>query len=760
MSVNQTHVNLIAQGLNIRPAQAEKTMELLSEGSTVPFISRYRKEVTGSLDEVQIASIQDLSQKYAEIDSRRATIIKSITEQGKMTDELQSKLETSWSLTELEDLYLPYKPKRKTRATIAIEKGLEPLAHQLFAQEEMDLEGSAGGFLNDQVASTDEALKGARDIIAEWINETAEVREKMRTLFQNNATFKTAVVEEKKEEGAKYKDYFEFSELLKDSPSHRVLAIFRAENEGILHASINPEEEDAIGILQKHFIKASNSTTRQMELAINDSYKRLMRPSLENEFRSDAKERADEAAIEIFAENLRQLLMAAPLGPKPVIAIDPGYRTGCKVVALDASGTLLAHDVIFPNENNRKMAAEALLQDWVYKYDAHAIAIGNGTAGRETESFVKGITFGKKVLVFMISESGASVYSASEVAREEFASYDVTVRGAVSIGRRLMDPLAELVKIDPKSIGVGQYQHDVNQSRLKQSLDRIVVSCVNTVGVNLNTASKHLLAYVSGLGPSLAENIVKYRAENGLFNSRKTLKKVSRLGDKAFEQCAGFLRIPGADNPLDNTAVHPESYELVERMAADKSATVKDLIAQDELRKEVNLKQYVTDERGLPTLQDIISELAKPGRDPRDEISAFEYADGINKIEDLKVGMELPGIVTNITAFGAFVDIGVKQDGLVHISQMANRYISNPSEVVKLNQKVQVTVVEVDAARKRIALSMVGNEPAQKERRQGGGQQPNKGQRPQQQQPRKEQEKKEPLDFNSSLAALKSKFGK
>ncbi len=746
--MNPKHVALISAELGISMKQAESTMGLLAEGSTVPFISRYRKEQTGSLDEVQIGKVEDLSKRYQEVDDRRAFIIKTITEQDKMTPELLEKLEASWVLAELEDMYLPYKPKRKTRATVAIEKGLGPLARLIFEQDNNDVSAAAETFINEQVASGEEALKGARDIIAEWINENAELRDKLRKLFTNTGVFTSKVIEGKEAEGVKYKDYFEFNEPLHSIPSHRVLAILRAESEGILFGNIAPVEEDASEIIHKQFVKGNGAAAEQVSKAAADAYKRLLRPSLENEFRATAKERADTEAIEVFAENLRQLLLAAPLGPKAVIAIDPGYRTGCKTVALDEQGNMLAHDVIFPLEKNYKSQdAENLLRNWVNKYDTAAIAVGNGTAGRETEEFVKKIDFGRKVNVFMVNESGASVYSASEVAREEFPNEDVTVRGSVSIGRRLIDPLAELVKIDPKAIGVGQYQHDVNQSHLKQSLDRVVVSCVNNVGVNLNTASKHLLAYVSGLGPSLAENIVKYRKENGAFKNRKELKKVSRLGEKAFEQCAGFLRIENGDNPLDNSAVHPERYPLVEAIAAKQQCSIEELLGKDDLRKQINIKEFISEEVGQLTVEDILKELAKPSRDPRDEIAIFEYAEGIKSMEDVKPGMTLPGVVTNITAFGAFVDIGVKQDGLVHISHLSNKFISNPNEAVKLNQKVTVTVLEVDIARKRISLSMKTNEPAT-----GGG-----GQRRE----RKEQKpaKEAPLnDFQAKLLALKSKF--
>lgn len=749
--MNPKHITLISSELGISAKQAENTMNLLSEGSTVPFISRYRKEVTGSLDEVQIGRIEDLQKRYKEVDDRREFIIKTITEQEKMTPELLAKLEASWVLAELEDMYLPYKPKRKTRATVAIEKGLEPLAKLLFEQQDGDL-SAAETFINEQVGSSEEALKGARDIIAEWINENAECRDKLRKLFTHTGKLTSKVAEGKEEEGNKYKDYFNFSEDLREVPSHRVLAILRAESEGILFSTIAPEEEEAMDVITKQFVTGKGSAAEQVGKAGADAYKRLLRPSLENEFRAVAKEKADTEAIDVFAENLRQLLLAAPLGPKAVIAIDPGYRTGCKTVALDNQGNMLDHDVIFPLEKNyKKDDAEALLKKWVARYDTAAIAVGNGTAGRETEEFVKKIDFGKKINVFMVNESGASVYSASEVAREEFPDQDVTVRGAVSIGRRLIDPLAELVKIDPKSIGVGQYQHDVNQSSLKQSLDRVVVSCVNNVGVNLNTASKHLLAYISGLGPSLAENIVKYRKENGAFSNRMQLKKVHRLGEKAFEQCAGFLRIENGDNPLDNSAVHPERYNIVEEIAGKQHCTIQELMGQDDLRKKINAKEFVREDAGLLTIEDILKELAKPSRDPRDEIAIFEYAAGIHKMEDVKAGMVLPGVVTNITAFGAFVDIGVKQDGLVHISHMSNKFISNPNEAVKLNQKVMVTVLEIDVARKRISLSMKDNEKG------GGGQQQQHG-------PRKERKdkpaaKEAPLnDFQAKLAALKNKF--
>ncbi|HEY8387866.1 MAG TPA: Tex family protein [Parasegetibacter sp.] len=747
--MNPKHIELIARELGIAEKQAENTMKLLAEGSTVPFISRYRKEATGNLDEVKIAAVQDLKQRYEEIDQRRAFIIKTITDQEKMTPELLEKLEQTWELATLEDIYLPYKPKRKTRAVMAIEKGLEPLARLIFEQGNIDPKKEAEAFINDKVADIEEALKGARDIIAEWINEDAVTRDQLRNLFTKASVISSVVVSGKEEEGNKYKDYFNFSEPLPQCPSHRILAILRAETEGYIYCSIQPEEESALEIISKQFLKSpGGAAAEQVKMALTDAYKRLLKPSLENEMRAASKQKADAEAIEVFAENLRQLLLAPPLGMKPVIAIDPGYRTGCKIVALDAQCNLLADDVIFPLENNyKKDAAEYLIKDWVNKYNIEAIAIGNGTAGRETEEFVKSLNFDKKVLVFMVNESGASVYSASAAAREEFPDHDVTVRGAVSIGRRLMDPLAELVKIDPKSIGVGQYQHDVNQSQLKQSLDRVVESCVNKVGVNLNTASKHLLAYISGLGPSLAENIVKFRKENGAFRSRKDLLKVPRLGDKAFEQCAGFLRIEKGEHPLDNSAVHPERYEIVEKMATDLNATVEDLLKNQELRKKIPLRQYISEEVGMLTLEDIMKELEKPGRDPRDEISVFEFDPGIKTIEDLREGMILNGIVTNITAFGAFVDIGVKQDGLVHISHLSHQYISNPNEAVKLQQKVKVKVMEVDINRKRIALSV-------KEATEN----PHKGQKFGPKRP-KTNEDKAPASMDDALAQLKKKFG-
>ncbi|MFD2569373.1 Tex family protein [Spirosoma soli] len=693
-------------GLNARSVAA--TIDLLDGGATVPFIARYRKEATNQLDEVQILAIKETYQKLLELDKRREAILKSIDEQGKLTPELRRKIEVTDSLTDLEDLYLPYKQKRKTRATIAIERGLEPLANLIFAQRETDIERLVQRYISDAVPTLADALQGARDILAERVSEDVDARQRIRNLFEREAIIRSVVKKGKDQEGVKYKDYFDFAEPLRRVPSHRLLALRRGEAEGVLSVSIGPDEDVAIERLERQFINersASRSCKDQLALAIRDGYKRLLKPSLETEFDNRSKEKADTEAIQIFAENLRQLLLSPPLGQQRVLAIDPGYRTGCKAVCLDAQGNLLVDTVLylFQSENQKQQAAQTV-QHYVAQYKIDAIAIGNGTAGRETEAFVQSLNPGKPV--FMVSEQGASVYSASEVAREEFPKHDVTVRGAVSIGRRLMDPLAELVKIDPKSIGVGQYQHDVDQSGLKTSLDTVVESCVNQVGVSLNTASAYLLRYVSGLGPQLAGNIVAYRAENGAFKSREQLKKVPRLGPKAFEQCAGFLRIEGATNPLDNSAVHPERYAVVERMAADVRSTVADLIKKPDLRKQIKLEQYVSTSVGLPTLRDILTELEKPGRDPREQLSVFEYDDRVRSVEDLHEGMVLSGVVTNITAFGAFVDIGVKQDGLVHVSQLANHYVSDPKTVVKVYQKVKVKVLEVDTARKRIALSM------------------------------------------------------
>lgn len=701
------YINSIAKSLGIQVSQVKNTVELLDEGATLPFIARYRKERTGSLDEVQIGDIKDELARLKELDKRRESIIEAIDKQDKLTDELLAKLNTCTQLNQLEDIYLPYKLKRKTRAVKAREKGLEPLAKILMSQNEKDPESRASQFLNDEVANEDEALQGARDIISEWINENEIARSSVRNIFQRQATIRCKLVKGKEEEGVKFKDYFDSEEPLRRSASHRVLAMRRGEAEGVLRVSIAPDEEEVLEKLNRIFVKGQTSSSKQVELAGKDAYKRLLNPSIETEFAKNSKEAADIEAIRVFAENLRQLLLSSPLGQKRVLAIDPGFRTGCKVVCLDAQGNLLHNETIYPHapQNQGKMAAKKLT-NMVETYNIQAIAVGNGTAGRETERFVTNLHYDRKVQVFVVSEAGASIYSASKVAREEFPEYDVTVRGAVSIGRRLMDPLAELVKIEPKSIGVGQYQHDVDQSLLQQSLDQVVESCVNKVGVNLNTASKHLLTYVSGLGPQLAQNIVDYRTEEGAFNSRKQLMKVKRMGAKAYEQCAGFLRIQNAKNPLDNSAVHPEAYAIVKQMAKDQECSVEDLIHDKELRSNINLNNYVTSEVGLPTLKDIMEELEKPGRDPRQIIKVFQFKEGIYKIDQLEMGMELPGIVTNITNFGAFVDVGVKQDGLVHISQLANRFVSNPADVVQLHQHVNVKVTEVDVARKRIQLSM------------------------------------------------------
>ena len=702
------HSTIIAAELAVAEKQVVATISLLDEGATVPFISRYRKEMTGSLDEVQVAAIRDRFQQLRELDKRREAILKALTALNKLTPELEAQINAATNIATIEDIYLPYKPKRKTRASEARKKGLEPLALSLLEQSKLDPEAEAGRFLNAElgVASIEEALAGARDIIAEIINENIDARTTMRKYFQQHAAFKSAVVKGKEEEGIKYKDYFDWSEPLKSSPSHRVLAIRRGENEGVLKLETMPAEDAAIELLEKQFVTANNACAKQVKLALQDSYKRLLGPAMETEIRGFSKEKADEEAIRVFAENARQLLLAAPMGEKNVLAIDPGFRTGCKVVCLDRQGKLLENTAIYPHNGKRGVVeSAAVLKQLCEKHDVEAIAIGNGTAGRETEVFVRGLGI-EGVVVVMVNENGASIYSASDVAREEFPNHDITVRGAVSIGRRLMDPLAELVKIDPKSIGVGQYQHDVDQNKLQASLDDTVMSCVNAVGVELNTASKQVLAYVSGLGPQLAQNIVNYRNEHGAFKNRESLRKVPRLGDKAFEQAAGFLRIRNAEHVLDGSAVHPERYALVGKMARDLNCSVAQLMKDPELRKQIKLQQYVSDEIGLPTLNDIMNELAKPGRDPREQFEVFSFTDGVNEIADLKVGMKLPGIVTNITNFGAFVDIGVHQDGLVHTSQLSDKFVTNANEVVKVHQKVEVTVVEVDVTRKRISLSM------------------------------------------------------
>ncbi|EMS33443.1 Transcription accessory protein [Mariniradius saccharolyticus AK6] len=747
--MNTNHFLIVAQELGIKVKQVTDTVELLDEGATVPFISRYRKEVTGSLDEVQVATIRDRVQQLRDLDKRREAILKSIQEQGKLTPELEKQILAAETMAVLEDLYLPYKPKRRTKATVAREKGLEPLAELVFRQDLRDVETEAAKYIDEakEVNTVEEALQGARDIIAEWINENAELRKKMRDLFINEGVFVSKVIPGKEEEAIKYKDYFDWKEPIKTAPSHRVLAMRRGEKELFLMLDSCPEELSATLLMEKMVLTgAANSSVEQVRLAIKDCYKRLLKPSMETEVRLFTKKKADEEAIRVFAENLRQLLLAAPLGEKSVLAIDPGFRTGCKTVCLGPQGQLLSYDTIFPNEPQKRTAeAGATIRHLVETHKVEAIAIGNGTASRETEAFVKSLGLPKNIIVTMVNESGASIYSASEVAREEFPDYDLTVRGAVSIGRRLMDPLAELVKIDPKSIGVGQYQHDVDQSALKNSLDDTVMSCVNGVGVEVNTASKQLLTYVSGLGPVLAQNIVQYRTENGPFKSRAEIRKVPRLGDKAFEQAAGFLRIRNAKHPLDASAVHPERYDLVEKMAKDLGVKVADLMTSEELREKIVLKNYVSETVGLPTLQDIMSELSKPGRDPREVFEVFQFQDGVNEMSDLKVGMKLPGIITNITKFGAFVDIGVHQDGLVHLSHLSDRYVSDPAAVVSVNQKVQVTVMEVDIPRKRIGLSMKSDPFGERGK----------------QKPVEKKSKETPEsqgDFAAKLAALKGKF--
>jgi protein Tex len=714
IAMNQTHINRIAGELNLKAQQVKAVALLIGDGATIPFIARYRKEATNSLDEVAITAIRDRLEQLAELDSRREAIFRSLEERGLLTDELKDKLITADTMAVLEDFYLPFRPKRRTRATIAREKGLEPLAQRLFAQDGTDpvnrdpLE-EAKAFINADlnVHSAEEALAGARDIMAEWISEDAVARAKMREFFPRKALFRSKVMPEKEEVGTKYRDYYDWEGPVAAAPSHRILAMRRGENEEILTLHVVVPDEEAIAILETGFIKGKCAASEQVKQALHDSYWRLLFPSMETEIRTFTKKGADVEAIRVFAENLRQLLLASPLGQKNVLAIDPGFRTGCKVVCLDRQGKLLHTDTIFPHQSEKEAArAGETVIELCRRFQVEAIAIGNGTAGRETEAFVKRLNLPGAIPVMMVNESGASVYSASEVAREEFPDHDVTVRGAVSIGRRLMDPLAELVKIDPKSIGVGQYQHDVDQHALKRSLDDVVMSCVNAVGVEVNTASRQLLAYVSGLGPGLARAIVVYRDEHGPFGSREELKKVPRLGPKAFEQAAGFLRIRDAKNPLDGSAVHPESYHILEAMARDLGCSVKDLMQMEPLRKQIDLKRYMTELVGLPTLNDILSELAKPGRDPREQFEAFAFAEGVEKIEDVKPGMRLPGIVTNVTAFGAFVDIGVHQDGLVHVSQLSNRFVKNPNDVVKVHQKVMVTVLNVDLDRKRIALSM------------------------------------------------------
>lgn len=741
--------SLIAAKLNIRSAQAEVVLELFAEGATVPFIARYRKDRTGGLDEVQILQIQDEAKFLKEFTERKAFIEKSVTEQGKMTEYLQGKIDAATTMAELEDIYLPYKSKRKTKAQTARENGLEPLAQLMLAQTAADISAEAANYITEKVKTADEALQGARDIIAEMINEEVNLRAKLRKLFEDTATLQSRVLTDKETEGIKYKDYFDFSEPISKVPSHRILAVLRGFMEGFLRMSIAPLEEDALALLEKDQVKALTPSTEHVKKAIRDAYRRLMQPSLETEFRTALKQKADEEAINVFAENLRQLLLSAPLGSKRILAIDPGYRTGCKVVCLDEKGELQKTDLIYVHEPNRIYDSEYKIKELVAKYRIECFAIGDGTAGRETEQFIKNLNLG--LPVFLVNEDGASVYSASETAREEFPEEDVTVRGSVSIGRRLMDPLAELVKIDPKSIGVGQYQHDVNPFRLKERLDQTVVSCVNSVGVNLNTASKHLLGYVSGIGGSLAENIVRYRNEIGKFTSRDQLLKVPRLGGKAYEQCAGFLRIKDGDNPLDASAVHPETYPLVKTIAADAGIEVSSIIGNEHALKKVDVKKYVSEQFGELTIRDILNELQKPGLDPRSELEQFSFAN-IYKLEEVQVGMIVPGSVTNLTRFGAFVDIGVKQDGLVHVSEIAHRYITDPAQALKLGQKVTVKVLEVDLVRKRIALSIKQTEEAPpRNQRPAGGRGP---QELHQQQPAAER------SVEDALSLLKKKFGK
>ncbi|GAA4753663.1 Tex family protein [Flavisolibacter ginsenosidimutans] len=742
------YLQKIAEKLSLSLKQITNVDNLQAEGATIPFMARYRKEATGNLDEVVIGNVVEELAYFADLEKRKTTVLKTIEDLGKLTPALKDKIENCYSATELEDIYLPYKPKRKTRAVQAIEKGLEPLAKVLFEQANVNLDEEAAKFITADVKDAKEALQGARDIIAEWVSEHEQARAKVRQLFTETATLASKVLTAKKEEAdaQKYRDYFEFSESLSKSPSHRIMAIRRGEKEGFLLMDINIDKTIAVEELERIFIKASNAAATEVRKAIDDSYTRLLKPSIENEFRLLSKNKADEEAINVFTENLRQLLLASPLGSKNVLALDPGYRTGCKVVCLDAQGTFVYNTTIYPHPpQNQWQESVAEIKRLVSKFNIEAIGIGNGTAGRETEQLVRSVDFGKPVSIFQVNESGASIYSASEVAREEFPDEDVTVRGAISIGRRLLDPLSELVKIDPKSIGVGQYQHDVNQTKLKTALDRVVESAVNFVGVDVNTASKHLLQYVSGISSTLANNIVQYRATNGAFASREELKKVPLMGPKSFEQCAGFLRIANAENLLDNSSVHPERYTLVQQMAKDVQASLEELIKNAEVRKRINKRQYINETVGEYTVDDILKELEKPGRDPRAPIEEFQFDANIKSIEDVKTGMTVPGIVTNITAFGAFVDIGVKQDGLVHVSQLSNRYVSDPKEVVKLGQKVSVIVTEVDVARKRIALSMKTENGSQK---------------PEVRKDRKPfVQKEQPLNsFQKSLLDLKKKF--
>lgn len=699
---------IIAKNLNLREQQVGNTLRLLSDGATIPFISRYRKEMTGELNEVVIQEIQLQYEKLTELEKRKEFILKSIEEQGSLTPELKKRIQECQTPTELEDLYLPYKPKRKTRAEIAKSRGLEPLAKIIMKQMERDPETKAIAFVKGEVGSVDEALQGAKDIIAEWINENEQTRERVRKCFQHEAMISSKLIKSKEKEAEKYQNYFDLTEPLRRCSSHRLLAMRRGEKEGFLRINIAPDEENVLDRIKPYYVKGQTLSSRLVEEAVEDAYKRLLKPSIETEFANSSKEKADDEAIKVFSENLRQLLLSAPLGEKRVLAIDPGFRTGCKVVCLDDQGNLLHNETIYPHPpQNEWSKAQSKIAKLVEAYKIEAIAIGNGTAGRETENFIQSIHFDHNIQVFVVSESGASIYSASAIAREEFPDYDVTVRGAVSIGRRLMDPLSELVKIDPKSIGVGQYQHDVDQTKLKKSLDQTVINSVNLVGVNLNTASKHLLTYISGLGPQLAQNIINYRAEKGPFKNREELKKVPRLGDKAYEQCAGFLRISNAENPLDNTAVHPESYPIVQQMAKDLHCTVFDLLKDKEQRKKIDLNHYITNKVGIPTLKDILEELEKPGRDRREKIKVFEFDPSLRTIEDVKIGIEYPAIVTNITNFGVFVDLGIKINGLIHVSQLSDTFVSNPADVVSLHQQIIARVLEVDLERKRIQLKLV-----------------------------------------------------
>ena len=752
VNMEPKYIQKIAEKLSLSVQQVTNVSNLQAEGATIPFMARYRKEATGNLDEVAIGNIVEEIDYFTDLNKRKETVLKTIEDLGKLTPELKKRIDDCYSATELEDIYLPYKPKRKTKATQAIEKGLEPLAKALFEQGSINPEEAAAAYIKEEVKDVKEALQGARDIIAEWVSEHEQARTKIRQLFAESATLTSKVYTPKKdeEEAQKYRDYFEFSQPLATIPSHRLLAIRRGEKEGYLLMDISIDKQLAVESLEEIFVKASNAAAAEVKKAIEDSYNRLLKSSIENEARLQSKAKADEEAINVFTENLRQLLLSSPLGSKRVLALDPGYRTGCKVVCLDAQGNLLYNTAIYPHPpQNQWTESIAEIKCLVSKYDIEAIAVGNGTAGRESETLVRSINFGKHVSIFQVNESGASIYSASEVAREEFPDHDITVRGAISIGRRLLDPLSELVKIDPKSIGVGQYQHDVNQTKLKQGLDRVVESAVNFVGVDVNTASKHLLQYVSGISSTLANNIVQYRAQNGPFKSRAELKKVPMMGPKSFEQCAGFLRIPGAENPLDNSSVHPESYALVAQMAKDVQASLEELIKRAELRKQINKRKYISETTGEFTIEDILKELEKPGRDPRQPIEEFKFDETIKSIEDVKVGMQVPGIVTNITAFGAFVDIGVKQDGLVHVSQLSNKFVSDPNEVVKLQQKVIVTVTEVDVARKRIGLSM-------KDGSKGAERQPAQRQQGERKLLGKKPEALNP--FQSKLMELKKKF--